>query len=156
MTQARMTTDDTGKNDNGRSCFTTKALSGSTRRKIELACDTARERCEWVLALEQLKPVQLPLATPPLDHGAQRVICPSHATTCLPESCFNFASRRVPLRATSPSFDLPAPLQPYHRLCCSGFSVCCSVLHSVAWPAPLESSLFLLTICHKRYFSYDI
>ena len=31
---------DTGENDNGRSCFTTKALWGSTRRKIELACDT--------------------------------------------------------------------------------------------------------------------
>ena len=52
---------DTGQNDNGRSCFTAKALSGSTRRRIELACNTARERREWVLVLQQLQPVQLPV-----------------------------------------------------------------------------------------------
>jgi len=52
---------DAGKNDNGHSCFTAKALSGSTRRRIELACNTARERREWVLVLQQLQPVQLPV-----------------------------------------------------------------------------------------------
>ena len=50
----------TGENDKGRACFTTKALSGSTTRRIELACDNASDRREWVLALQQLQPVQLP------------------------------------------------------------------------------------------------
>lgn len=52
---------DTGENHKGRACFTAKALSGSTTRRIELACDTASERREWVLALQQLQPVQLPV-----------------------------------------------------------------------------------------------
>ena len=51
---------DTGENHKGRACFTAKALSGSTTRRIELACDTASERRKWVLALQQLQPVQLP------------------------------------------------------------------------------------------------
>jgi len=51
---------DAGENHKGRACFTAKALSGSTTRRIELACDTASERSEWVLALKQLQPVQLP------------------------------------------------------------------------------------------------
>jgi len=51
---------DAGENHKGHACFTAKALSGSTTRRIELACDTTRERSEWVLALKQLQPVQLP------------------------------------------------------------------------------------------------
>ena len=50
---------DAGENRKGRAYFTVKALSGSTRRRIELACDTASERSEWVLALQQFQPVQL-------------------------------------------------------------------------------------------------
>jgi len=51
---------DTGENHKGRACFSAKALSGSTTRRIELACDTASDCHQWVLALQQLKPVQLP------------------------------------------------------------------------------------------------
>ena len=51
---------DTGENHKGRACFSAKAVSGSTTRKIEFACDTASDRHEWVLALKQLQPVQLP------------------------------------------------------------------------------------------------
>ena len=51
---------DTGENHKGRACFTIKALSGSTTRRIELACDNTSDRHEWVLALQQLQPVHLP------------------------------------------------------------------------------------------------
>jgi len=51
---------DTGENHKGRACFTSKALSGSTTSRIELACNNASQRREWVLALQQLQPVQLP------------------------------------------------------------------------------------------------
>jgi hypothetical protein len=42
---------DTGENAKSRFCFTVKALSGSTTRRIELACDSSPERCEWVRSL---------------------------------------------------------------------------------------------------------
>jgi len=88
---------DAGKNVNGRSCFTTKALSGSTRRRIEFACDTVRERHEWVLALKQLQPVRLPLCTAApkvlfarvlaqirLQAGSSPLLCPRHLALARP------------------------------------------------------------------------
>jgi len=55
---------DTGENAKSRFCFTVKALSGSTTRRIELACASSAERCEWVLSLQQLLEVYLPPALP--------------------------------------------------------------------------------------------
>ncbi len=54
---------DTGENGKGRACFTftIKARSGSTTRRIQLACENASERLEWVRTLEQLQSVQLAL-----------------------------------------------------------------------------------------------
>ena len=54
---------DTGENGKGRACFTftIKARSGSTTRRIQLACENAAERLEWVRTLEQLQSVQVAL-----------------------------------------------------------------------------------------------
>ena len=51
---------DTGENGKGGYCFAAKALTGSTTRRIELACASSDERLEWVHALQQLQPVHLP------------------------------------------------------------------------------------------------
>jgi hypothetical protein len=42
---------DTGEDAKGRACFTIKGRSGSTTRRIELACDNTGERHCWVKQL---------------------------------------------------------------------------------------------------------
>ena len=45
---------DTGTDKEGRACFDIKAMTGSTSRWIELACNSQRDRRTWVLALEKV------------------------------------------------------------------------------------------------------
>ena len=55
---------DTGEHAKVGWCFAARARTGSTRRRIELACASSAERLEWVRALQQLELVQLPAPSP--------------------------------------------------------------------------------------------
>ena len=99
---------DTGENAKSRFCFTVKALSGSTTRRIELACASSAERCEWVLSLQQLLEVYLPPALPKVlfarvmaqvrhHEGAPPHSIVSHSLGRT-ANCWLWCSARLPIR----------------------------------------------------------
>jgi len=87
---------DTDENAKSRLCFTVKALSGSTTRRIELECDSSAERCEWDLSLPATARGASAPALPKVLFARVRA---RFATTREPPNCWLWSGARLPMRA---------------------------------------------------------